>query len=93
MKKHTFFKHWLLMLPLLVFSFSCKKDAKAVAPTNLNLVATVSTDGSGRVDFVATATNADRYFLHLAVEAMKALGLPMEKLPIFIQREEHIQLK
>lgn len=61
MKKHTFFKHWLLLLPLLVFSFSCKKDAKAVVPANLNLVATVSTDGSGRVDFVATATNAERY--------------------------------
>ncbi|MFN0290703.1 family 16 glycosylhydrolase [Pedobacter helvus] len=62
MKKHTFFKHWLLMLPLLVFSFSCKKDAKAVEPTDLSLVATVSADGSGRVDFIATATNANRYF-------------------------------
>ncbi|MFN0255096.1 glycoside hydrolase family 16 protein [Pedobacter ureilyticus] len=62
MKTQTFFKNWLLILPLLVFSFSCKKDAKAVEPTDLKLEATISTDGSGRVDFVATAANADRYF-------------------------------
>jgi hypothetical protein len=33
-----------------------------VEPSNLQLTANVSTDGSGRVDFVAKADNADRYF-------------------------------
>lgn len=61
MKAKTLFKNWLLIIPVLIFSFSCKKEASAVEPTNLQLVATVSQDGSGRVDFVATATNANRY--------------------------------
>lgn len=58
----SLFRNWLLIGLMLTMSLSCKKEAKAVEPSNLQLVATVSTDGSGRVDFVATATNADRYF-------------------------------
>jgi len=44
--------------------FSCKKDsnnATDAAPTNLTVNATVSTDSSGNVAFVANATNATTY--------------------------------
>jgi len=45
--------------------FSCKKDSTGatnnVAPTNLTVTATVSTDNSGNVAFVASATNATTY--------------------------------
>jgi hypothetical protein len=44
--------------------FSCKKDsnnATDVAPTNLTVNATVSTDSSGNVAFVANAANATTY--------------------------------
>jgi len=61
MKKHTFFKNLLLILTLLMLNISCKKEANATAPTDLQLAAQVSDDGSGRVDFVASAGNADRY--------------------------------
>ncbi|RYE28056.1 MAG: glycoside hydrolase family 16 protein, partial [Sphingobacteriales bacterium] len=61
MKTPTFFRNWLLIFPLLMLNFSCKKEASAIEPTNLQLVATTSDDGSGRVDFVATAANAERY--------------------------------
>jgi beta-glucanase (GH16 family) len=53
---------WLVCICLL--HFGCKKQAAAVVPANLQLVATVSTDGSGRVDFAASATGADRYFFN-----------------------------
>lgn len=53
---------------LLVFSFftasSCKKEGgtpASTAPTNLVLNAVVSSDGSGKVNFTATATNAVSY--------------------------------
>jgi len=62
MKTNNFLlKTCLLALLVLIMNMSCKKEAKAVEPTNLQLVVTVSKDGSGRVDFVATATNASRY--------------------------------
>lgn len=61
MKTHTSFKNLLLMLTLLILNISCKKEAKAVVPTDLQLVANISDNGSGRVDFVATASHADRY--------------------------------
>ncbi len=45
--------------------FSCKKDSTAatnnVAPTNLTVAATVTTDNSGNVAFIASATNATTY--------------------------------
>jgi beta-glucanase (GH16 family) len=45
--------------------FSCKKDSDNTgnnsAPTNLTVAATVSTDSSGNVSFVASATNATSY--------------------------------
>jgi hypothetical protein len=45
--------------------FSCKKDSTGatnnVAPTNLTVAATVNTDNSGNVAFVASATNATTY--------------------------------
>jgi beta-glucanase (GH16 family) len=46
--------------------FSCKKDSNngttnGVAPTNLTVTATPSTDNSGNVAFVASATNATTY--------------------------------
>ncbi len=45
--------------------FSCKKDSTGatnnVAPTNLTVTATVTTDNSGNVAFVASATNATTY--------------------------------
>lgn len=61
MKTHTFFNNLLLILALLMLNISCKKEASAVEPTNLELVANISDDGSGRVDFVAIASHADRY--------------------------------
>ena len=61
MKTHTFFKNLLLILTLLMLNISCKKEANATAPTDLQLAVQVSDDGSGRVDFVASAGNADRY--------------------------------
>jgi beta-glucanase (GH16 family) len=61
MKKHTFFKNLLLVLTLLMLNLSCKKEASAITPTDLQLAAHISDDGSGRVDFVAIAGNADRY--------------------------------
>lgn len=63
MKVNTFLlRNWLLALALLVINLSCKKEAKAVEPSNLKLVVNIAADGSGRVDFTATADNADRYF-------------------------------
>jgi beta-glucanase (GH16 family) len=61
MKKHTFCKNLLLILILLMLNISCTKEASATAPTNLQLSVQIRDDGSGRVDFVATASNADRY--------------------------------
>jgi beta-glucanase (GH16 family) len=61
MKKHTFCKNLLLILTLLMLNISCTKEASATAPTNLQLSVQIRDDGSGRVDFVATASNADRY--------------------------------
>lgn len=52
-------------LLLLVAFFSCSKGSAPnnvpVAPTNLQVSATVSTDSSGKVQFTATATNAASY--------------------------------
>jgi beta-glucanase (GH16 family) len=55
---------FLLLVPMLVALASCGKDdapVAAITPTNLTLTATVSTDNSGNVAFVATATNAATY--------------------------------
>lgn len=73
MKKHTFFRNWLLILPLLMLNISCKKEANAAAPTGLALVANVSSDGSGRVDFVATANNAERYLFSFGQGANESI--------------------
>ncbi|MEJ2883563.1 glycoside hydrolase family 16 protein [Pedobacter sp. GR22-6] len=73
MKTPAFFRNSLLILTLLMLNLSCKKEAKAVAPTGLQLVATVSDDGSGRVDFVATASNADRYLFSFGQGANESI--------------------
>jgi beta-glucanase (GH16 family) len=61
--------HKTLALLFLLFSYftgiGCKKSSSAppagVAPTNLTLDAVISTDGSGKVSFTATADNAVSY--------------------------------
>ena len=53
-----------LILPVLMGASCSKKGSgtsEPVAPANLVVNATVSTDGSGKVDFVATADNAVTY--------------------------------
>ena len=55
------FKNCWLTLFVIMVNINCKKEAKAVEPSNLQVVTNVSNDGSGRVDFVATANNANRY--------------------------------
>lgn len=58
-----------MTLLVLLFSFytassSCKKDSSTpagTAPTNLAVNAVVSSDGTGKVNFTATATNAVTY--------------------------------
>ena len=69
----TSFKNLMLMLTLLVLNMSCKKAAIAAQPTNLQLVATISDDGSGRVDFVAVANNADRYLFSFGQGANESI--------------------
>jgi len=73
MKVHTFFKNWLLLLPMLMLNMSCKKQANAVEPSNLQLVANISDDGSGRVDFIATASNAERYLFSFGQGANESI--------------------
>lgn len=56
----------VLLISSIFALLSCKKAkseeiAPDAAPTNLVIKATVSTDGSGKVDFVASATNATSY--------------------------------
>jgi hypothetical protein len=51
---------------IFILLYSCSKGGSStgntqVAPTNLNVTANVSTDGSGNVSFTATATNAVTY--------------------------------
>jgi beta-glucanase (GH16 family) len=53
---------WLLLILLPLMVFSCKKEESSIAPTNLVLTAQVSADGSGDVNFTATATHANRYY-------------------------------
>lgn len=61
--------HKTLTVLFLLFSYftgtSCKKSSgvpqAGVAPTNLTLNAVISTDGSGKVSFTATADNAVSY--------------------------------
>lgn len=52
----------LLLFLLPVTMVSCKKEVNAVSPSNLQLTAEISNDGSGTVNFTATAANADRYY-------------------------------
>ena len=49
-----------LLFITLVLLLACKKseDSDKIAPTNLNVIADVSDDGSGAVSFTATADNA-----------------------------------
>ena len=57
-------KYAAAILVLLAINCSCKKktsDPVDIAPTNLTLVADVSTDNSGNVSFTASATNAVNY--------------------------------
>lgn len=58
---------FLLFCPLMVQS--CKKGGEALLVTNLSLDAEVSTDGSGVVNFIATAGNADRYYFNFGTSA------------------------
>lgn len=60
MKNH---RNYFFALLLLVAGCSKKNsgDTSQAAPTNLTVTATVSTDGSGKVDFVAKADNAVTY--------------------------------
>ncbi|MDB5013519.1 MAG: bglA 1 [Daejeonella sp.] len=57
--------HSAIMLACFFTFLSCKKagagTASKTAPTNLNVVAAVSTDGSGSVNFTASADNAISY--------------------------------
>ncbi len=56
--------HLLYIISFFTMFGACKKDEATntnVAPTNLTLNATVSTDNSGNVSFVAAATNATTY--------------------------------
>lgn len=57
-----------LILPalfLIATLSGCKKDSPAkISPTNLDLVATVSTDGSGAVTFHATADHTDHFLFY-----------------------------
>ncbi len=62
MKKLLLFKNLPVLICICLLHIGCKKQASALVPANLQLTTTVSTDGSGRVDFVATATHADRYY-------------------------------
>ncbi len=62
----TVFKHTSLLVFIFFIMSSCKKgdsgnNNSATAPTNLNITANVSTDGSGIVSFTATANNAITY--------------------------------
>ena len=61
MRSFHLYKKMPLLL-LFVLLLSCKKQATALTPTNLQLQAEVSKDGSGKVSFKATALNADRYY-------------------------------
>ncbi len=52
---------------ILLFSIwmlqSCRSDHTAVAPTNVQLTTEISNDGSGYVKFIATADNAQYYYI------------------------------
>ena len=52
----------LVFLLLTTMGMSCKKGSEGGAPCDLELAVNGFKDGSGRVDFIATANNADRYF-------------------------------
>jgi beta-glucanase (GH16 family) len=58
-------KTFIRLLVLLVFVSGCSKDDgggnTVITPTNLVVNTTISTDGSGKVDFTATADNAVSY--------------------------------
>lgn len=59
-------KHFLLLILFVlgfVLSFGCKKsdEVEKIIPTNLEVNAVVSSDGSGNVAFTATADNAISY--------------------------------
>lgn len=63
MKLHIFLFRSLLSILFLstTMGMSCEKGAKENELSNLQLEVNVHTDGSGRVDFIASADNADRY--------------------------------
>ena len=60
-----FVKNFVILLFSIFILISCKKGGSGSgnnnAPSNLVINATVSTDGSGNVTFIATATNAVSY--------------------------------
>ncbi|WP_207534105.1 family 16 glycosylhydrolase [Desertivirga arenae] len=58
---------FLLFCPLLVQS--CKKTSETAGVTNLSLEAEPLNDGSGLVNFKASAKNADRYYFNFGVSA------------------------
>src|SRR5690606_41858970 len=55
----------LVFLLLTTMGMSCKKGSEGGAPSDLELAVNVFKDGSGRVDFIATANNPDRYLFAL----------------------------
>ncbi|WP_207425715.1 family 16 glycosylhydrolase [Pedobacter sp. SYSU D00535] len=57
----------LLLCPLLVQS--CKKETESAGVSNLSLSAEVSSDGSGLVNFTASASNANRYYFNFGTSA------------------------
>lgn len=64
MKTHPILYKFPLLICLFLntMGMSCEKEADTDGPSNLQLNVDISTNGSGRVDFWATAEGADRYF-------------------------------
>ncbi len=57
-----FAKYKLLLLFMLPLMVSCKKEGTASTTLNILLTVDVVNDGSGKVNVVATAANADRFY-------------------------------
>lgn len=68
MKSSQLYRKMPLLL-LFVLLLSCKKNATALSPSNLQLQAEVSSDGSGKVHFTATAQHADRYYFTFGISS------------------------
>jgi beta-glucanase (GH16 family) len=62
MKLFLSYKYKMLLIFLLPLTVYCKKGTTASAALNLLLTVDVANDGSGKVNVVAKAENADRYY-------------------------------